>query len=226
GVDLVRIAKSATPAIHELLQDHDDQNAIFTGAVAEAEETKKRLIIGSIAMMFALYALLAIPFKSILQPFYILIVVPFGAIGSLLGHIVLGITPSDLSLFGMLAMAGVVVNDSLVMVDDINRRVRGGVPLREAVQLSGCRRFRPIFLTSVTTFLGLVPLMMDRSLQAQFLIPMAVSLAFGVLFATAITLFLIPCVLMVAEDFRPMLKRLLTWYTAPLQRRNHSGVPT
>ena len=207
GVDLVRIAKSVTPAIRELLQEHDDQTFVFTGAVAEAEETKKRLIIGSVAMMFALYALLAIPFKSVVQPLYILIVVPFGAIGSLLGHILLGITPSDLSLFGMLAMAGVVVNDSLVMVDDINRRVRSGVPLHKAVELSGCRRFRPIFLTSATTFLGLLPLMSDTSLQAQFLIPMAVSLAFGVLFATGITLFLIPCVLMVAEDFRSIMKR-------------------
>ena len=219
GVDLVRIAKSVTPAIRELLQDHEDQTFVFTGAVAEAEETKKRLIIGSIGMMFALYALLAIPFKSVLQPLYILIVVPFGAIGSLLGHILLGITPSDLSLFGMLAMAGVVVNDSLVMVDDINRRLRAGVPLGEAVQLSGCRRFRPIFLTSATTFLGLLPLMTDNSLQAQFLIPMAVSLAFGVLFATAITLFLIPCVLMVADDFRPLLKHLFSWYAAPIHSR-------
>ncbi len=202
GVDLVRIARSVSPAIQKLVHDHEDQTFVFTGAVAEAEETKKRMLIGSIAMMFALYALLAIPFKSVLQPFYILVVVPFGAIGSLLGHILLGITPSDLSLFGMLAMAGVVVNDSLVMVDDINRRVRDGVPLRKAVELSGCRRFRPIFLTSATTFLGLLPLMADRSLQAQFLIPMAVSLAFGVLFATVITLFLIPSVLVVADDFR------------------------
>lgn len=202
GVDLVRIARSVSPAIQTLVDNDEDQTFVFTGAVAEAEETKKRMLIGSIAMMFALYALLAIPFKSVLQPIYILVVVPFGAIGSLLGHILLGITPSDLSLFGMLAMAGVVVNDSLVMVDDINRRVRDGVPLRKAVELSGCRRFRPIFLTSATTFLGLLPLMADRSLQAQFLIPMAVSLAFGVLFATVITLFLIPSVLMVADDFR------------------------
>jgi len=219
GVDLVRIAKSVTPAIRELLKDHEDQTFVFTGAVAEAEETKKRLIIGFVAMMFALYALLAIPFKSVLQPIYILIVVPFGAIGALLGHILLGITPSDLSLFGMLAMAGVVVNDSLVMVDDINRRVRGGLSLREAVELSGCRRFRPIFLTSATTFLGLLPLMSDRSLQAQFLIPMAVSLAFGVLFATAITLLLIPCVLMVADDLRHLVTRFTGWYAKPFHRR-------
>ena len=177
------------------------------------------MVIGFIAMMFTLYALLAIPFKSVVQPFYILIVVPFGAIGALLGHIVMGISPSDLSLFGILAMAGVAVNDSLVMVDDINRRVRSGTPLLQAVQQSGCRRFRPIFLTSVTTFLGLLPLMSDHSLQAQFLIPMAVSLAFGVLFATGITLFLIPCVLLAAEDVGRCFKKVFTWYKSPFQRR-------
>ena len=136
----------------------------------------------------------------------------------MLGHIVMDITPSDLSLFGVLAMAGVVVNDSLVMVDDINRRVRSGTDLRTAVEESGRRRFRPIFLTSATTFVGLVPLMFDNSLQAQFLIPMAVSLAFGVLFATGITLFLVPCVLLVADDFGRMVKRFGGWYTRPFRK--------
>ncbi|MGI9240345.1 MAG: efflux RND transporter permease subunit [Verrucomicrobiales bacterium] len=219
NVDLLRIANSVEPRIRQLLRDHEDLSFVFTGAVAEAKETKQRLVIGFIALMFALYALLAIPFKSVLQPIYILIVVPFGAIGALLGHIALGITPSDLSLFGILAMAGVVVNDSLVMVDDINRRVRDGIPIRSAVQLSGCRRFRPIFLTSATTFLGLLPLMADNSLQAQFLIPMAVSLAFGVLFATGITLFLIPCVLLAADDLGRGAARLSAWYAAPFRAR-------
>ncbi len=219
SVDLVRIAKSVEPAIRDLLIDHEELTFVYTGAVAEAEETKRRLIIGFIAMMFALYALLAIPFKSVLQPIYILVVVPFGAIGALLGHLVMGITPSDLSLFGMLAMAGVVVNDSLVMVDDINRRVRSGTPLYLAVQQSGCRRFRPIFLTSATTFLGLLPLMSETSLQAQFLIPMAVSLAYGVLFATGITLFLIPCVLLVAHDLNEVFRKAIGWYVRPFRPR-------
>ncbi len=134
----------------------------------------------------------------------------------------MGVTPSDLSLFGILAMAGVVVNDSLVMVDDINRRVRRGIPLRHAVHQSGCRRFRPIFLTSATTFVGLMPLMFDSSLQAQFLIPMAVSLAFGVLFATGITLFLIPCVLVAADDLGRVVKRFGAWYLRPFRK---PGVP-
>ena len=214
-VDLVRIADSLKPQLRQLLRGSEDLQFVFKGAVAEAEETKKRLVIGSVAMMFALFALLAIPFQSILQPLYILAVVPFGVIGALLGHMIMGVTPSDLSLFGIIAMAGVVVNDSLVMVDDINQRVRGGTPLREAVLQSGRLRFRPIFLTSLTTFVGLMPLMFDNSLQAQFLIPMAVSLAYGVLFATGITLLLIPCVLVVADDIRVGWRRFVAWYRKP-----------
>lgn len=218
NVDILAIAELARPRITGILQDHDDLSFQFTGFVAEAGESRKRLLIGAVALMFTLYALLAIPFQSVLQPIYILVVVPFGIIGALLGHILLGITPSDLSMFGMLAMAGVVVNDSLVMVDDINRRVRGGTPLHLAVHQSGARRFRPIFLTSATTFVGLVPLMFDNSLQAQFLIPMAVSLAFGVLFATAITLFLIPCVLLAADDIGTATRRLMAWYCRPFRK--------
>ena len=217
NVDLVRIADSLKPQLRELLRGSEDLQFVFRGAVAEAEETKKRLIIGSIALMFALFALLAIPFQSILQPLYILAVVPFGVIGALLGHMIMGVTPSDLSLFGIIAMAGVVVNDSLVMVDDINQRVRRGTTLLDAVQQSGCQRFRPIFLTSVTTFVGLMPLMFDNSLQAQFLIPMAVSLAYGVLFATGITLLLIPCVLVVADDLKSALRKFSSWYGKPFR---------
>ena len=217
NVDLVRIADSLKPQLRELLRGSEDLQFVFRGAVAEAEETKKRLIIGSVALMFALFALLAIPFQSILQPLYILAVVPFGVIGALLGHMIMGVTPSDLSLFGIIAMAGVVVNDSLVMVDDINQRVRRGTTLLDAVQQSGCQRFRPIFLTSVTTFVGLMPLMFDNSLQAQFLIPMAVSLAYGVLFATGITLLLIPCVLVVADDLKSALRKFSSWYGRPFR---------
>lgn len=217
-VDVLRIARSAEPQIRELLRDHEELSFQYTGFVAEAEEANKRFLIGAAGLMFALYALLAIPFQSVLQPIYILSVVPFGVIGAMLGHILLGITPSDLSLFGILAMAGVVVNDSLVMVDDVNKRVRRGTPLLQAVSESGCRRFRPIFLTSVTTFVGLVPLIFDSSLQAQFLIPMAVSLAFGVLFATGITLFLIPCVLLAAEDVGRALKGFWAWYVRPFRQ--------
>ncbi len=220
SVDIMEIAASIEPRIQELIEDHPELSYMFTGHVAEAKESKKRMMVLAIALTFALYTLLAIPFQSALQPLYILLAVPFGVIGALLGHIMLGITPSDLSLFGMLAMAGVVVNDSLVMVDYINRQVRGGTPLWEAVHAAGCRRFRPIMLTSITTFVGLMPLIFDNSIQAQFLIPMAVSLGFGVIFATIVTLFLIPCVLLVAEDCRGYLSRFWGWYMSPFRREH------
>ena len=207
-VDIVGIAKELTPQIERLVNKGKGLSFQFKGYIAEHEESRKRTVISYAAMFFALFTLLAIPFKSVTQPFYVLLALPFGIIGALLGHMIMGITPSWLSIFGMLALAGVVVNDSLVMVDYINRRRREGMPLREAALEAGARRFRPIILTSVTTFAGLLPLLMDSSLQAQFLIPMAVSLGFGVLFATVITLYLIPCVLLLADDVGRAWKRL------------------
>ena len=127
----------------------------------------------------------------------------------------MGITPSYLSVFGMLALAGVAVNDALVLVDYINRRYRQGIALHEAVMEAGAKRFRPIVLTSATTFVGLLPLLMDRSLQAQFLVPMAVSLGAGILFATAITLYLIPCALLLSDDLGKGLARIQSWYLRP-----------
>jgi multidrug efflux pump subunit AcrB len=167
--------------------------------------------------MLALYALLAIPFKSLIQPIFVLVAVPFGVIGALLGHIIMDITPSYLSVFGMLALAGVVVNDSLVMVDFINKRREEGMGLKEAVLMAGSKRFRAILLTSLTTFAGLMPLMFERSIQAQFLVPMAVSLGFGILFATGITLYLIPSAYLVAEDGRALGIRAKKWYLRPFR---------
>jgi multidrug efflux pump subunit AcrB len=152
--------------------------------------------------------LLAIPFKSFLQPIYVLTAVPFGVVGAVWGHAILGIDLSILSLFGILALAGIVVNDSLVLVDYINTRRLEGVPYKEAIMEAGARRFRPIILTSITTFVGLMPLMFETSIQAQFLIPMAVSLGFGILFATAITLILIPCIYMIGEEVKSKIFRL------------------
>ena len=191
----------------------------FIGYVAETEESKRRTIIGSLALVFALYALLAIPFRSLIQPFFMMIALPFGVIGALLRHIIMDVTPSYLSVFGMLALAGVVVNDSLVIVDYINQRRRDGLTLKEAALAAGSRRFRPILLTSVTTFVGLMPLLMDNSLQAQFLIPMAISLGFGVLFATVITLYLIPCALLSAEDLGVGMRKVWEWYLRPFRRK-------
>ena len=210
NVDIMGISRELAPQIQALVNEGDDLSYQWTGYIAESVESKRRTIIGAIALCFTLYALLAIPFKSIVQPFFVMLALPFGIIGALLGHLFMDITPSYLSIFGMLALAGVVVNDSLVMVDFINQRRREGIPLREACLEAGARRFRPIMLTSVTTFIGLVPLLMERSLQAQFLIPMAVSLGFGVLFATVITLYLIPCALLIAEDLGKAFRWLWT----------------
>lgn len=214
-IDVVAISKSLAPELDRIFNTRHDLTWRYTGYVADHEETRKRSIYGGLALFVALYALLAIPFRSLYQPFFVMLAVPFGAIGALFGHIILDITPSYLSIFGILALAGVVVNDSLVMVDFINQKVRAGVDLREAVIGSGTRRFRPIFLTSATTFAGLMPLIFDRSLQAQFLIPMAVSLAFGILFATAITLFLIPCAYLAAEEIRVHLGNAWIWWRYP-----------
>ena len=138
---------------------------------------------------------------------------------------IMGLTPSYLSIFGMLALAGVVVNDSLVMVDFVNRRKAAGMSLLDAALEAGGTRFRPIILTSLTTFVGLLPLMLETSLQAQFLIPMAVSLGFGVVFATVITLFLIPCSLLVSDDLGTMVSTAKEWYWKPFKSEEALGNP-
>lgn len=218
NVDVVAISRNLGPKLDAILNRHPGLSWRYTGYVAEHEETKKRTIIGGAALFLVLYALLAIPFRSLYQPFFVMLAIPFGAIGALFGHMIMDITPSYLSVFGILALAGVVVNDSLVMVDFINQRKRAGDDLFEAVIQSGTRRFRPILLTSLTTFVGLVPLIFDPSLQAQLLIPMATSLAFGILFATGISLFLIPAAYLAAEDLVGHLGRAWTWYKRPFFR--------
>lgn len=152
--------------------------------------------------LFCIYALLAIPFKSFTQPFVVMAAIPFGFVGALAGHLIMGFNLSLLSLFGMVGAAGVVVNDSLVLIHATNR-IRGQEgDAHEAVTKAGALRFRAIILTSLTTFAGLSPMILERSLQAQFLIPMAISLGFGVLFATVITLLLIPCLYVILDDIK------------------------
>ncbi|MAT71196.1 MAG: RND transporter permease [Planctomycetaceae bacterium] len=213
-VDVLGIAKEITPKLDELCTPLG-LSYEFVGYVAEAEQARFKTILGSSLLAFVLYGMLAIALKSLGQPFFVMLAVPFAIIGALLGHIILGITPSYLSVFGLLALAGVSVNDTLVMVDYVNRRRTEGSSLYDAALEAGARRFRPIMLTSITTFVGLMPLLMDNSLQAQFLIPMAVSLAFGVMFATIVTLFLIPCSLLIAADGQRLLRHAATWYMRP-----------
>ncbi|TWU28125.1 efflux RND transporter permease subunit [Bythopirellula polymerisocia] len=222
-VDVLAIAKEITPRIEALCRPHN-LSFQYIGYVAEAEDTRKQTILGSLLLAFTLYGLLAIALKSLGQPFFVMLAVPFAIIGALLGHIVLDITPSYLSIFGMLALAGVSVNDTLVMVDYVNQRRSKGATLYQAALEAGSRRFRPIMLTSITTFAGLMPLLLDRSLQAQFLIPMAVSLAFGVMFATTVTLFLIPCSLLIADDWKKVLLQFRDWYFRPLRDNSNERV--
>ena len=189
-------------AIDRILEDYPGISWSFEGEAREQADIFASLGRMTLIALFIIYALLAVPLKSYLQPIIIMIVIPFGLIGAVGGHIILGQSLSILSILGFVALAGVVVNDSLVLVDFINQERKRGVPLREAIIESGTARFRPIILTSLTTFAGLLPLLFETSLQAQFLIPMATSLSFGVLFATAMTLFLVPAFYGILEDIR------------------------
>ena len=201
SIDIISIAERAKPEIDAIVATAGGALSWrFIGAIEEHYETKGKNSWNWGVLAIVLYALLAIPFRSLLQPFFVLAAIPFGLIGALIGHIIMGIPLTHLSTFGMMALAGVVVNDSLVMVDFANRRKREGADVREAILRSGVARFRPIVLTSLTTFVGLLPLILDNSIQAQFLIPMAVSLGFGILFSTAVTLLLIPCLYLAFED--------------------------
>ena len=183
---------------------------------ASLEEEKMARQIGNALMlaMFLVYALIAIPLKSYSQPLIIMSIIPFGLIGAVFGHIVLGLNISLLSIYGIIALSGVLVNDSLILVDFINRNQKAGGELFDAVITAGKARFRAIFLTSLTTFLGLAPILFERELQAQFVIPMATSLGFGILFATAITLFLIPTLYLVLDDLGTLVKRWRDWIYA------------
>jgi len=176
----------------ELLATHPGVRYGMEGEQKEQAESLGSLKKGFVMAVLMIYVLLAVLFRSYSQPAIIMSAIPFGIIGAIWGHILMGMDLTLISMFGVVALTGVVVNDSLLMIDFINRARREGRPLYEAITTSGVRRFRPIMLTSLTTFAGLTPLLLERSLQAKFLIPMATSLGFGVVFATFITLILIP----------------------------------
>jgi multidrug efflux pump subunit AcrB len=196
------IADMESEVLPRLLADYPEIRYSLEGEQQQQRETLTGLARGFVIALLVIYALLAIPFKSYFQPLIVMSAIPFGFIGAVWGHVVLGMDLAILSMFGIVALTGVVVNDSLVMVDFINRSFRQGMPLAEAIRKAGTSRFRPILLTSLTTFAGLTPLLLERSMQARFLIPMAISLAFGVLFATFITLILVPSLYAILEDIR------------------------
>jgi len=176
------------------------------GEAEEQRDSFGSLQWGLVFVFFAIYALLAIPFQSFFQPLIVMSVIPFGAIGAIFGHWLMGMDLTIMSMLGLLALIGVVVNDSLVLVTFVNQQVSQGLSVRAAVLSAGVARFRPVILTSITTFAGLLPLLFEQATQAQFLIPMAVSLSFGIIFATAITLILIPVNYLIIEDIKAKLK--------------------
>ncbi|MBX2824759.1 MAG: efflux RND transporter permease subunit [Gammaproteobacteria bacterium] len=178
------------------------------GEAREQRESQRSLNLGLLFVLMVVYTLLAIPFKSYLQPLLVLVVIPFGIAGAFVGHMIMGMNLSVMSQMGMLALLGVVVNDSLVLVDYVNKQRLAGTPLFTAVSNAGVARFRAVILTSLTTFFGLMPLIFEKSTQAQFLIPMGVSLGFGILFATVITLVLVPVNYLLLEDIRGFFQRL------------------
>lgn len=201
--DLQAVKKDLTDNVLPGIMNHyPGARYSMEGESREAAEGNQALLASGLVVLLVIYGMLAVPFRSYLQPLIVMSVIPFGLVGALLGHLVMGYPVSTLSIYGIMALTGVVVNDSLVLVDFINRQVREGQPLMEAVRDAGGRRFRPILLTSLTTFCGLIPILLERSLQAQFLIPMAISLSFGIVFATFITLLLVPALYTILEDLK------------------------
>ena len=186
----------------QLLRDFPGIKINLDGEAAEEADASASLLKGFILSLMLIYALLAIPLKSYMQPLVIMSVIPFGIIGAIFGHWINGLPMSILSFFGLLALSGVVVNDSLVLTSRYNVARAQGLEYERAIVNAGSSRFRAILLTSLTTFMGLSPLMSETSEQAQIMIPMAVSLAYGIVFATTITLFLVPIILGIARDIR------------------------
>jgi multidrug efflux pump subunit AcrB len=195
----------ASTVLPRLQNYYPDLRYTVEGEGKEQKESLGDVLTGFGIALFGIYALLAIPFKSFSQPLIVMAAIPFGFVGALIGHLVMGFNISLLSLFGMVGLAGVVVNDSLVLVYSANRLCRQGDKPYDAIIKAGGLRFRPILLTSLTTFVGLSPMLLERSVQAQFLIPMAISLGFGVLFGTFVTLLLIPCGYMILDDVANLL---------------------
>jgi multidrug efflux pump subunit AcrB len=185
-----------------LLKKYPGLKYQVSGMADEERKLGVSLMVGFGLAIFGIYILLAIPTKSYLQPLIIMGVIPFGIIGAIVGHWITGYAFSMMSMIGVIALSGVVVNDSLLLVDHANQALARGADRHSAVTDATQRRFRAIMLTSVTTFMGLVPMLLERSHQAQMMVPMAISLAFGIVFATVITLLLVPCLYMMLEDLQ------------------------
>jgi multidrug efflux pump subunit AcrB len=198
-----------------LIADYPGLSYDLEGVQREQKDTFRALKQNALIALVLIYALLAVPLRSYGQPLIIMAVIPFGLVGAIAGHLIMRMNLSMMSIFGVVALSGVVVNSSLVLVHYVNQRRDEGVPLADAVRAAGVARFRPIALTSLTTFAGLTPLLLERSVSAQFLIPMAISLAFGVVFASSISLFLVPSLYLILDDVKRETRRLINWLRSP-----------
>ena len=208
GYNANEIVKKYTEEVLEKIPErYPGVRHTFEGEQSDQRESIREMTVGFYGALLLMYVLMAIPLKSYLQPMIVMSVIPFGIVGAIIGHVVMGLNMSIMSMCGIVALAGVVVNDSLVLVDYVNRHRGEGRSILEAARDAGARRFRPILLTSLTTFAGLMPMLLEDDMQAKFLIPMAVSLGFGILFATAITLILVPSLYVILEDLRGLLGR-------------------
>ncbi|NNL74843.1 MAG: efflux RND transporter permease subunit, partial [Desulfobacterales bacterium] len=195
----------------------------FEGQEKRTRESLDSIKSGYMLAMMGIFLLLASQFRSYSQPLIIMMAIPFGLIGAILGHLVMGIEFTIVSIFGIVALSGIVVNDSLILIDFINRALRNGFDINHAVVESGKARFRPVLLTSVTTIAGLLPLLLERSFQAQFLIPMAVSICFGLLVATVLTLLYVPALYMILTDITKLFSSKTQATDARKQTAEDSG---
>jgi multidrug efflux pump subunit AcrB len=191
-----------TEVLPELIGRYPGLSYSYQGRQADRAESIHSLLEGLMIALIIIFAMLAVPLNSYIQPFIIMVSIPFGLVGAVIGHIIMGYSLSVLSLFGIVALSGVVVNDSLVLIDMANRRRRDGDVTMDAIQHAAIQRFRPIMLTTLTTFGGLAPMIFETSRQARFLIPMAISLGYGIVFATVITLIIVPSVYLIVDDIR------------------------
>jgi len=211
-VDETLLATDLKAFLEETLAPFRNLDFSLEGEYADKAASNRENLFSTFFILIVVYTLLAIPFSSYVQPFIVILVIPFSLVGAIFGHVITGQNISMLSIWGILALLGILVNDSLVMVDWINRRIAEGKDKFESIIESGAARFRPIVLTSVTTFAGVFPILFDDSAQGQFLIPMATSLGFGVLFGTVITLLMVPCNYLILEDARRLVNRIRRYF--------------
>ncbi len=208
-------AELGETSFKELEKKYPGIHLAMQGSKKNMRESFSSLKIGFPIAMVGIFVIIATVFRSYVQPFIILCTIPFGIIGAIVGHLLLGYSLSMMSVFGMVALSGVVINDAIVLIERVNENLAGGMKLFEAIIQGGARRFRAIFLTSISTVGGLAPLILETDLQAKFLIPMALSVAGGVIFATILTLVLIPSLLVIVNDFRMLVVKVWSgeWVT-------------